>query len=125
MGRRNEQIFHQKGYSDSPRCSTSLGIREMQIKTTIRYNHNLQEWQKFNNGNDNTKSFPNGSGAKESTCNVGDRGDAVLIPGSGRSPGGGKWQRTPVFLPGKSHGQRSLAGYRPQGRTESQTRLSS
>ena len=22
-----------------------------------------------------------------------------------------KWQHTPVFLPGKSHGQRSLAGY--------------
>ena len=25
------------------------------------------------------------------------------------------WQPTPVFLPGKSHGQRSLAGYSPQG----------
>ena len=24
-----------------------------------------------------------------------------------------KWQRTPVFLPGKSHGQRSLVGYGP------------
>ena len=60
----------------------------MQIKTTIRYNHNLQEWQKFNNGNDNTKSFPNGSGAKESTCNVGDTGDTDLIPGWGRSPEG-------------------------------------
>ena len=22
-----------------------------------------------------------------------------------------KWQPTPVFLPGKSHGQKSLAGY--------------
>ena len=27
-----------------------------------------------------------------------------------------KWQPTPVFLPGKSHGQRSLAGYSPWGR---------
>ena len=26
-----------------------------------------------------------------------------------------KWQPTPVFLPGKSHGQRSLVGYRPWG----------
>ena len=26
-----------------------------------------------------------------------------------------KWQSTPVFLPGKSHGQRSLAGYSPWG----------
>ena len=30
-----------------------------------------------------------------------------------------KWQPTPVFLPGKSHGQRSLAGYSPRGRKES------
>ena len=26
-----------------------------------------------------------------------------------------KWQPTPVFLPGISHGQRSLAGYSPRG----------
>ena len=28
---------------------------------------------------------------------------------------------TPVFLPGKSHGQRSLVGYCPQGHKESTT----
>ena len=27
-----------------------------------------------------------------------------------------QWQPTPVFLPGKSYGQRSLAGYSPRGR---------
>ena len=32
-----------------------------------------------------------------------------------------KWQPTPVFLPGESHGQRSLAGYSPQGCKESDT----
>ena len=26
-----------------------------------------------------------------------------------------KWQPTPVLLPGKSYGQRSLAGYSPRG----------
>ena len=26
-----------------------------------------------------------------------------------------KWQPTPTFLPGESHGQRSLAGYSPLG----------
>ena len=26
-----------------------------------------------------------------------------------------KWQHTPIFLPGKSHGQKSLEGYSPQG----------
>ena len=30
-----------------------------------------------------------------------------------------KWQPTPVFLPGEFHGQRSLAGYSPWGRKES------
>ena len=45
--------------------------------------------------------------------------DAGLIPGLGRSPGGGnKWQLTPVFLPGEFHGQRSLAGHSPWGHKE-------
>ena len=29
------------------------------------------------------------------------------------------WQPTPVFLPGESHGERSLEGYSSQGRKES------
>ena len=32
-----------------------------------------------------------------------------------------KWQPTPVLLPGKSHGWRSLIGYSPWGRKESDT----
>ena len=32
-----------------------------------------------------------------------------------------KWQHTPVFLPGKSHGWRSLVGYSPWGRKELDT----
>ena len=32
-----------------------------------------------------------------------------------------KWQTTPVFLPGKSHGQRSLVGYSPWGHKELDT----
>ena len=32
-----------------------------------------------------------------------------------------KWQSPPVLLPGKSHGQRSLVGYSPWGRKESDT----
>ena len=42
-----------------------------------------------------------------------------LIPGSGRSPGGG--QPTPVFLPRESHGQRSPAGCSSWGHKESST----
>ena len=37
--------------------------------------------------------------------------DAGSIPGSERSPGEGNGQSTPLFLPGKSHGQRNLVGY--------------
>ena len=48
---------------------------------------------------------------KESACNAGDTGS---IPELGRSPGRGH-KSTPVFLPGDSHGQRSLVGYSPQG----------
>ena len=32
-----------------------------------------------------------------------------------------KWQPTPVFLPGESHGQRSLVGYSPWGHKELDT----
>ena len=32
-----------------------------------------------------------------------------------------KWQPTPVFLPGESHGQKSLVGYSPWGHKESDT----
>ena len=55
--------------------------------------------------------FPGGSDGKVSVCNTGDPG---LIPGLGRSAGEG-------FLPGKSHGWRSLVGYHPWGRKESDT----
>ena len=32
-----------------------------------------------------------------------------------------QWHPTPVLLPGKSHGRRSLVGYSPWGRKESDT----
>ena len=50
---------------------------------------------------------------KESTCNAGDSGETVAIPGSGRSPWRGNG--TSEFLPRGSHGQRSLEGYIPWG----------
>ena len=50
-----------------------------------------------------------------------DAGEAGVIPGSGRFPWRKAWQPTTVFLPGGSHGQRSLAGYGPWGHKESDT----
>ena len=39
-------------------------------------------------------------------------------PWVGKIPWRRKWQPTPVFLPGESHGRRSLVGYSPRGRKE-------
>ena len=44
---------------------------------------------------------------------AGDIRDVGLTPGSGRSPGLMYGKPTAVFLPGKSHEQRSLVGYSP------------
>ena len=52
-------------------------------------------------------------GSKEPACNAGDTGNVALIPGSGGSLWRRKWQPTPVFLPGKSDGQKNLSGYSP------------
>ena len=62
-----------------------------------------------------------GSGGKESICNAGDARHIGSLPMSGRSLQRRKWKLTPVFLPGKSHGQRSLAGYSPWSHKESDT----
>ena len=62
------------------------------------------------------KGFSGGSDGKESTCNVGGLG---LIPGLGRSPGEGHGNPLQYSCLENPHGQRSLAGYRPWGRKES------
>ena len=56
-------------------------------------------------------SFPGVSDCKESACNAETRVRKI--------PWRRKWQSTLVFLPGKSHEQRSLAGYSPWGCEES------
>ena len=48
---------------------------------------------------------------KNPPFDAGDTRDVSLILGLGRFPGGGR-QFTPIFLPGESHRQWSLAGYR-------------
>ena len=62
--------------------------------------------------------FPGDSVAKESACNAGDIGDEGSISGSGRSPGGRNGNSLQLFLPGESHGQRSLTGYSLWGHKE-------
>ena len=59
--------------------------------------------------------FPSGSDGKASVYNAGDPGS---IPGSGRSHGEGNGNPFQYYC-GKSNGQRSLVGYSPWGRKES------
>ena len=59
--------------------------------------------------------FPGGVVVKNLPANAGDTG---LIPGSG----GGNGNPLPIFFPGKSHGQRNLAGYSPWGHKDMDTK---
>ena len=74
------------------------------LKTPQELNTELPRW-------------PNG---KESTCQCRRRKRLGFSPWVGKIPWRRKWQPTPVFLPGESHGQRSLVGS-PWGRKESDT----
>ena len=58
---------------------------------------------------------------KNPPASAGDVRDAGSIPGLGRAPWRRAWKPAPVFLLGKSYGQRSLVGYSPQGDKESDT----
>ena len=60
-----------------------------------------------------------GFSGKESSCQCRRCKRRRFDPWFGKIPGRRKWQPTPVFLPGKSHGQRSLAGTSPRGCKES------
>ena len=58
---------------------------------------------------------------EEPSCQAGDRGDVVTIPGPGRSPGKGNCNLFQYFCLESSSGQKSLADYSPWGREESET----
>ena len=66
-----------------------------------------------------TMGFPGGSAVKNSPT-IQRHGFDTWV---GKIPWRRKWQPTPVFLPGESHGQRSLVGYSPRI-AKSRTRLS-
>ena len=66
----------------------------------------------------NPEGLPRGLSGKGHTCQCRRQG---FDPYVGKIPWRRKWQLMPVFLPGKPHGQRSLAGYSPWGCKESDT----
>ena len=68
--------------------------------------------------------LPRWLSGKESICNTGEAGSHEFDPWDGKIAWRRKWQPTPAFLPGESHGQRNLVGYTVHRVTKSQTRLS-
>ena len=59
--------------------------------------------------------------SKEPACQAGDVGDTGSIPGLGRFPGVGNGNPLQYSCLEDPHGHRSLAGYSPWGRKESET----
>ena len=65
--------------------------------------------------------FPGGTSSKEPACQCRRHKRHGISPWVGKIPWRRKWQSTPVFSPGGSHGLKSLVGYSPWGHKESDT----
>ena len=57
--------------------------------------------------------FPRWQNGEESSCQCRGSKRCKFDPWVGKTPWSRKWQPTPLFLHGESHGQRSLVGYSP------------
>ena len=84
------------------------GFRENSPNCPLCQNiYNLMSWM---------RGFPCSTSGKVSNCQC---KRCECDPWVGKIPWRRKWQPTPVFLPGESHGERRLVGYSPWGRKES------
>ena len=68
--------------------------------------------------------FPGRASGKEPASRCREFKSHGFYPSVAKIPCRRKWHPTPIFLPGKFHGQRSLVDYRPYSVPESQTWLS-
>ena len=81
---------------------TKLSIKnEMRIKTLYDMN-----------------DFPGGAGGKEPACQCRRHKRHRFDSWARKIPWSRKWQPTPIFLSGESHGQKNLVGCSPEGHTE-------
>ena len=76
---------------------------------SLKGSESLWEWDVDDNG------LPTRCSCKESCCQCRRCKRHGFGPWIRKIPWRKKWQRTPVFLPGESHGQWSLVGYSPWG----------
>ena len=100
-----EERVNQKGGNHHVKCFPEVQAKEEMTNT--RYG--------------DSEGFLDGSAVENWPPNAGDARDVSLIPGLGRFPWRRTQQPTAVFLPGESHGQKSLLGYSPYSRTELDT----
>jgi len=94
----HQEYFLQAKYFRLTSCS--LPLHEIIIRSTL------------------PMGFPGGASSKESACQRRRHKRHKFNPWVKKIPWRRKWQSIPVFLLGKFHGQRSLAGYSPWGRKE-------
>ena len=85
--------------------------------TVLQIIYQTQHLIKYDLMLNNNLGFPGGAVVQNLPANTGD--DMSSSPGSGKIPWSKLWQPTAVSLPGETHGQRSLVGYTPWGRRES------
>ena len=92
-------------------CRNQLGVLQFNSVLT------LTAWNSIRSHRFKAQSpkmrFPGGSDGKESACQCRRCRRCGFDPWVGKIPWRRKWQPSPVSLPEKSHGQRSLAGYSP------------
>ena len=78
----------------------------------------MQTKKSVNNKRRHREGLPWWSGGKDSACQCRRHKRCRFNPWVRKIPWSRKWQPSPVSLPGKSHGQRSLVGYSPWSHKE-------
>ena len=101
-----------------PGCPHHLSPHFFGVNEEINRHHRIES---FKHSFLNYLGLPRWHSGKESTClcrrlqRLGFDPWIGKIPWRRKSHWRGKWQPTPIFLPGQFHGQRSLEGYNPKG----------
>ena len=101
---------------DFPGKSTGVGCHCLLQRSLVGYNlwgrKKSDTTERLSTAQHLFSGLPWWLSGKESTCQC---WRLRFSPWIRKIPWRRKWKPTPVFLPGKSHGQRSLAGYSPWG----------
>ena len=98
---RSKRTGRAYAFSSSSDCK-EVKVQEEWERMRYSWNTGLPRWCK----------------GKESACQCRRHKRHGFDPWVGKILWRRRWQLTPVFLPGESHGQRSLAGYSPWGHKE-------